>query len=191
MNWKAQWEAFAPHFYDGLAHIDLSPEGTLLLEPGEGFGDLSHPTTRLVLDSLRPIVKQETIIDIGCGSGILSLAALVLGAKRAYGIDIDPGALKHAKLNARRNNLEKKVIFSHKWRAHPSPIILMNMIFSEQRVAFPKGVYFKKMVTSGILVQEKKAYLKWAHDMGWNLIDMKKEGEWVGFVFNLSEGNYV
>lgn len=187
INWTAQWESFAPNFYDGVAHIDLSPHGTLLLEPGEGFGDLSHPTTKLTLDLLRPLVTNEVVIDIGCGSGILSLAALILGAKKVYGIDIDPGALQHASFNAQRNSLEKKAIFSQKWVSCLSPIILMNMIFSEQRVAFPRGAAFKRLITSGILVSEEETYLDWAQQMGWELVDKKREENWMGFIF---QGKY-
>ena len=72
--WDQQWELFAPQFKEGKAHIDLTDYGvckTLQLYPGPGFGDLSHPTTRLVLQLMKPHLQQRLAIDIGCGSGIL------------------------------------------------------------------------------------------------------------------------
>jgi ribosomal protein L11 methyltransferase len=187
IDWAAQWAAFAPNFYDGKAHIDLSPHGILELEPGGGFGDLSHPTTQLMLDLMRPHVANEMILDIGCGSGILCLASLILGATLAYGLDIDKEALRHAKKNAVINHLDKKAIFSRQLIKAKRPnqpfIILMNMIFKEQRAAFNPGFRFSRLITSGILQEGRNDYINWTLEMGWQLIYEKQEGEWLGFVF--------
>ncbi len=94
--WTQQWELFAPNFKNGKAHIE-TPGGTIRLFPGPGFGDFSHPTTRLTLHLMRPYVKNESVIDIGCGSGILSFGAAAMGAKSVYGYDIDEEAVAHAK----------------------------------------------------------------------------------------------
>ncbi|NND67249.1 MAG: 50S ribosomal protein L11 methyltransferase [Halioglobus sp.] len=78
----------------------------LLLDPGLAFGTGTHPTTALCLaelDALDPAGK--TVVDFGCGSGILAVAALKLGAERALGIDNDPQALRASRDNARRNGL--------------------------------------------------------------------------------------
>lgn len=185
IDWEAQWKDFSPNFYDGKAHIDLTPQGTLVLEPGEGFGDLSHPTTRLMLELMKPLAANQVVLDIGCGSGILTLAALILGADRAHGIDIEKGALMHAKKNAKLNL--QKAQFSKKANSKiPYSLVLMNMIFSEQKVAFKKSDFsqnFQHLITSGILLQEKERYLAWCTQMGWHLLQEKGEGEWLGFVF--------
>lgn len=76
----------------------------LILEPGLAFGTGTHETTRLCLELLDAFVQGgETVLDVGCGSGILSIAALLLGADRAVGVDIDPLAVKTAEANAAAN----------------------------------------------------------------------------------------
>ncbi len=85
---------------------DYDAEGrrVLNLEPGLAFGSGTHETTRLVMETLEPLVTEETeVLDVGCGSGILSVAALLLGAKRAVGVDIDKLAVKAARENGERN----------------------------------------------------------------------------------------
>lgn len=79
------------------------------LEPGLAFGTGTHETTRLCLELLEKYVTPECdFLDMGCGSGILSVAALLLGAKRAVGVDIDPLAVKTAVENARNNGVEDR-----------------------------------------------------------------------------------
>jgi ribosomal protein L11 methyltransferase len=82
------------------------------LDPGMAFGTGTHPTTRLCLEVLdRTIHGGETVMDIGCGSGILAIAALVLGAEAVYGVDIDPTAIRVAKENSRLNGVEERAEF--------------------------------------------------------------------------------
>ncbi len=83
----------------------------LLLDPGLAFGTGSHPTTALCLaqlDNLDPAGK--TVVDYGCGSGILAVAALKLGAARALGVDNDPQALRASRDNALRNGLPERAL---------------------------------------------------------------------------------
>jgi len=78
----------------------------LHLEPGLAFGTGTHETTRLCMELLEKYVKPGfTVLDVGCGSGILSVAALLLGAERAVGVDIDPLAVKTAVQNAEINHV--------------------------------------------------------------------------------------
>lgn len=82
------------------------PAITLLLDPGVAFGTGSHPTTRLCLQWLETKVHGgETILDYGCGSGILAIASMKLGAAWACGVDIDPAAVRAATENADRNGV--------------------------------------------------------------------------------------
>lgn len=83
----------------------------VILDPGLAFGTGTHPTTFLCLgflDSLENLAEKE-VLDYGCGSGILAISALKLGAKKAYGVDIDPQALIASKDNAQRNQVEDKL----------------------------------------------------------------------------------
>lgn len=90
---------------------EYDPQGrtVLHLEPGLAFGTGTHETTRLCLELLEKYVSPGTgFLDMGCGSGILSVAALLLGAKSAVGVDIDPLAVKTAVENARVNGVGER-----------------------------------------------------------------------------------
>lgn len=87
---------------------DAAGRKVLHIEPGLAFGTGSHPTTKLCLETLEKYVDENsTILDIGCGSGILSIACLLLGAKSAFGVDIDSLAVKTAKENALKNGFDE------------------------------------------------------------------------------------
>jgi ribosomal protein L11 methyltransferase len=194
IDWQKQWADFAPRFENGLAHIDLETLGgpVLLLKPGAGFGDLSHPTTRLVLALMALHVKDKTVFDIGCGSGILSIAAILLRAKEAYGIDIERDAVKHSKENAQVNHVETKAHFSSAlvpaWIPHDPFVIVMNMIETEQTAAWQSlPVLHNKaalVITSGLLSSQSQKYLKLTKSWGWTLLEEKEEEGWIGFVFS-------
>ena len=88
-----------------------NPEGRVVLdlEPGIAFGTGTHETTRLCMEFLEEFVTPGcAMLDVGCGSGILSVAGLLLGAKSAVGVDIDPLAVKTAVQNAARNRVEDR-----------------------------------------------------------------------------------
>lgn len=79
----------------------------LHIEPGLAFGTGSHPTTKLCLETLEKYIDEKsTVLDIGCGSGILSIASLLLGAQSAFGVDIDSLAVKTALANAAENGFD-------------------------------------------------------------------------------------
>ncbi len=82
----------------------------LLLDPGLAFGTGTHPTTALCMEWLDSLdLKGKTIIDYGCGSGILAVAALLLGAKEAYCVDNDPQALTATRNNASHNGVDDRI----------------------------------------------------------------------------------
>lgn len=90
---------------------EYDPQGraVLNLEPGIAFGTGTHETTRLCLELLEQFVGPSSeVLDVGCGSGILSVAAILLGASRATGVDIDPLAVKTTVQNAQRNHVAQR-----------------------------------------------------------------------------------
>lgn len=154
IDWTEQWELHAPNFKEGFAHIKLKESLSFKMKPGPGFGDLSHPTTQLMLQML-PEKVEGTVIDVGCGCGVLSLAAKLLGADEVIGIDIDEGAIQHAKENASLNGLD--CYFGKKLPSIPKkPLILMNMISSEQKIAWKALPTFTncQLITSGFPIEE-------------------------------------
>lgn len=206
IDWTAQWAAHAGNYHNGYVHVDIQsyckdpstsfPHSNIRLEPGPGFGDLSHPTTRLILSLMGKYIKDKCVIDIGCGSGILSLAAYAMGAQSVIGIDIDEDALTHARVNSQLNEMNQHIeflnpqMFLRRSQNTPEkdPVILMNMIESEQIIAWNSLPTIHPTVhtaiTSGILKSGKKSYLKLTKLWGWNLIQEIEEEGWLGFVFN-------
>ena len=179
IDWHKQWELHGHNFKDGLVHIEYANK-PFTLTPGPGFGDFSHPTTRLVLQMMQPYVAGKRVLDVGCGSGVLSIGACAFGAKTVHGIDIDPDAIEHAKQNAHINGFEK--ISSFSFDAKPAEILLMNMIRSEQQIAY-KSFEIDQAFTSGILAEGLEEYITLTKTWGWQLIDMQNESGWLGFHF--------
>jgi ribosomal protein L11 methyltransferase len=101
------------------------------LDPGLAFGTGTHPTTALCLEWLDSAdLANKTVIDYGCGSGILAIAALVLGAKSAVGIDIDPQALVASRDNANRNEVSNRLDLQGIDAVLPTPseVVLANIL---------------------------------------------------------------
>jgi ribosomal protein L11 methyltransferase len=110
----------------------------LVLDPGLAFGTGSHPSTRLCLQWLeRSIAGGETVLDYGCGSGILAIAALKLGARRAVGVDIDPGAVAAARANARRNGVAGKFLEGRAKPTFTADIVIANILANPLKLLAP------------------------------------------------------
>lgn len=117
-NWIRAWmDQFKPlkfgqHLWicPSWLSVDEKDSIVVMLDPGLAFGTGTHPTTSLCLSYLDSLdLKDQDILDYGCGSGILAIAALKLGAKSATGVDIDEQALIASKENAKRNGVEDKL----------------------------------------------------------------------------------
>ncbi|KAB7694391.1 50S ribosomal protein L11 methyltransferase [Plesiomonas shigelloides] len=117
-DWEREWmDNFHPMRFGQRLWICPSwrevpePEAVnVMLDPGLAFGTGTHPTTALCLEWLDGLdLVGKTVVDFGCGSGILAIAALKLGAARAVGIDIDPQAITASRNNAERNGVSDRL----------------------------------------------------------------------------------
>lgn len=110
----------------------------LILDPGMAFGTGSHPTTRLCLEWLeRNVSAGATLLDYGCGSGILAIAAARLGAGRVAGVDIDPQAVEAARANAERNGVTALFADSTQPVAGEYDLVVANILANPLRVLAP------------------------------------------------------
>ncbi|HZE11485.1 MAG TPA: 50S ribosomal protein L11 methyltransferase [Burkholderiales bacterium] len=142
----------------------------LLLDPGLAFGTGSHASTRLCLRWLeRRIAGGETVLDYGCGSGILAIASLMLGASRAVGIDIDPDAVAAARANALRNGVAGEFLESGSPLDFTVDLVVANILANPLKILAPilaercrRGGH---IALSGILAEQasdvEQCYASW------------------------------
>ena len=157
----------------------------VILDPGAAFGTGSHPTTRLCLawleENLRP---GDDVLDYGCGSGILAIAALKLGAGSALAVDIDPLALEAARYNASQNGVRLEVRDAEQALPGMARITVANILANPLRMLAPVIASHTRangaIALSGILESQAlgviEAYRPWAdlavtrEDSGWVLV---------------------
>lgn len=169
------------------------PQGraVLSIEPGLAFGSGTHETTRLCLEALENYITDETtVLDVGCGSGILSIASLLLGAKEAVGVDIDALAVKTAKENGETNgfseprytvlegNLTDKV--NGKFDVVVANIVAdVIIMFCKDVAAYMKegGVF----ITSGIIDTKEQQVVDAFNKYGFKIKARHSEKGWVCF----------
>lgn len=173
---------------------EYDPQGRTVLhiEPGLAFGTGSHPTTKLCLETLENYISENsTVLDIGCGSGILSIASLLLGAKSAFGVDIDKLAVKTALENAKENGFEPPVFkavngnLSDKVTGKYN-VIVANIVadiimdFNKEVGHFldKDGVY----ITGGIIDSRKDEVIYSFEQNGFKIIENFEEKGWNVFV---------
>jgi ribosomal protein L11 methyltransferase len=131
----------------------------VVIDPGRAFGSGSHASTRLALAALEPVVAgAEAVLDVGCGSGVLALAALALGANRALGVDIDPAARAATAANAARNGLADRVTVAGAVQGRHD-LVVANLLLPDQEAlattiaaaVAPGGT----LVASGVLAAQR------------------------------------
>jgi ribosomal protein L11 methyltransferase len=163
----------------------------LALDPGMAFGTGLHPTTRLCLAAIealadRGILEGARVLDVGCGSGILAIAAVRLGAASALGVDTDPIAVEATAANARRNRLTRRIgarAGSLPSGEAPFDVILANLIAG---ILVPLAPQLRdevrpggSLLASGIFV-DREADVRAAFEAaGLEIVDRSAEGEWV------------
>lgn len=120
-------------------HVAPDPEAiVLVLDPGMAFGTGSHPTTRLCLEWLeRRVAPEVSVLDYGCGSGILAIAAARLGATQVVGVDIDPQAVLAARSNAAINGVEARFQESARHLRDRFDIVVANILANPLKILAP------------------------------------------------------
>lgn len=140
------------------------------LDPGLAFGTGSHPTTKLCLQWLDEHIKGgESVLDYGCGSGILAIAAKKLGASEVWGVDIDPQAVQTARDNAVMNGVNISFFTSENAPVTKAGIVVANILTNPLKALAPllAGLVLPagRVVLSGILEQQAndvmRVYEKW------------------------------
>lgn len=157
----------------------------ILLDPGLAFGTGTHPTTSMCLEWLDANPPTDkSVIDFGCGSGILAIAAILLGAKLAQAIDIDPQALIATKDNAKNNQVADKIktYLPEQFEKSTTPLLLANILASPliQFAAYfseltqPQG----QIVLSGILAEQAEQVMD-AYKPYFDIAVWKQQDDWV------------
>ena len=177
------------------------------IDPGMAFGTGTHPTTQLCLELMELIFNDRTsstvhrtltVIDVGCGSGILSIAALKLGAKTALGVDIDAGSVKNARENADANGVGEEFILgvgsvaeikSGQFAFDRAPLVVANILAPVIVRLFEAGLARLieeqgAIILSGILQEQEERVLDAAQTQGLFLSERRQMGDWVALTMS-------
>jgi len=175
-DWQTSWKKHFQPITIGKRLLIIPPWITIeeiereviVLEPGMAFGTGLHPSTRICLEAMEDILQPgDNILDIGCGTGILSIAAVLLGANHALAVDTD----EILQTEIQKPDLIVANILSH---------ILIELIQSGLATCVkPKG----RIVLSGILVEQVEPLVNLATDANLELIDVRSEKDWRGLIF--------
>ena len=162
------------------------------LDPGSAFGTGSHPSTRLCIEALdnEPPVGK-TIADLGCGSGILSLAALQLGANSIFAVDTDSLAISATKINSALNNVPEHLLnvflgsideLEVNIPETKIDLLLCNIlapVIKSLGPDFEKIIGYKgKVILSGLLVEQIKELQEFFFHLGWEVLDIQTKDQW-------------
>ena len=157
----------------------------IVLDPGLAFGTGAHATTRLCLLWLaESVASRDSVLDYGCGSGILAIAAAKLGAARVVGADIDPQAIVASRANAKRNGVEAKFVAVDELPAGEAPFdvvvanILANPIIALAPVLSRRLQRGGRIVLSGILESQADAVIA-AYRRWFNIGVCESEDAWI------------
>lgn len=163
----------------------------LSIDPGAAFGTGTHATTSLCLQILEKHIKEDsTVLDIGCGSGILAIAGVLLGAQSAVGVDIDAQSVKVARDNAEINNVTKKIDFlvgnladkiSDKYTVVCANIVadvILKLLENVEDFMTEDGI----LITSGIINIRKDDILSGFEQFGFEVLEEHNKDNWYAFV---------
>jgi ribosomal protein L11 methyltransferase len=200
VDWADSWKAFFPVMRVGRRlvvaptwrrHTPAPDDVVLALDPGMAFGTGLHPTTRLCLVGLESLaddgrLRDASVLDVGCGSGILAIAALKLGAATALGVDTDPIAVASTTANAGRNGLADRLTArqgSLPTNGGPFDVVLANLVAGVLvPLAHPLGAEMRPggiVLASGIFEHREAEVASAFQAAGLHVADRMSDGDWV------------
>lgn len=217
-NWMEAWKQHYQPILIGRRLLILpawleSPQPERIpirINPGMAFGTGTHPTTQLCLDLLESWVDQSamlndqapTAIDVGCGSGILSIAALKLGMQRVLGVDIDIESVRNSRENADVNGVGDELILGQgsvaevlagQFPFRAAPLVLANILAPILIRLFEAGLAELiepggAIILSGILAEQEQNVVAAGQARGLSLGERRQMGDWVAFAMNRGAG---
>ncbi len=192
------------------AWMDLSDQTRIgiKIDPGMAFGTGAHPSTQMCLDLLETVFDSQksnieysntqfSVIDVGCGSGILSVAALKLGAQFALGVDIDEAAITNSRENAENNGVSSEAfqlgigsveeVRAGKFSISSAPLVLANILAPILIRLFEAGMAELVepggfIILAGILEHQAEDVIKAAQERGLRLLDRRQINDWVALL---------
>ena len=205
LSWKKSWEPdpvgksilILPAWM-GVPE-EFSKRKIIRLDPGSAFGTGSHPSTRLCLEALDDMPPSgQTIADIGCGSGILSLTALKLGAMSTFSVDIDSLAISATKINSALNDFSEDLLnvfhgsieeIEANMPKKKIDLVLCNILAPVirslgpdlEKIIAPKG----KVILSGLLVEQLEEMQEFFLSLSWKVLEIKTKDQWALMVLTL------
>ena len=177
---KPSWESYAP----------ATGETIIEMDPGMAFGTGTHETTRLCAQLIRKYIKAgDTVIDVGCGTGILAMTAAACGAAKVLAIDLDPNAVSVAERNVANNHMDGVIetrCANLLDNTDTQADVLVANIIADVIITLAKtsGPYIKKggvMIASGIINDRADEVQNAFIENGFSISDRLSEGEWTAF----------
>jgi len=219
-NWMEAWKQYYKPIRIGERLLILpawmeSPEPNrvaIKIDPGMAFGTGTHPTTQLCLELIEKAIfdirdsnaayrisnNEYRVIDIGCGSGILSIAALKLGANKVLGVDIDEESIVNSRENAEKNEVGEELILgvgsvqeilAGKFPFKSAPLVVANILAPVIVRLFAAGMADLiedggSIILSGILQEQEETVLRAGQAKGLKLKRRGQVGDWVALAMS-------
>jgi ribosomal protein L11 methyltransferase len=178
-GWEDRWREFHHGVVVGRFWVG-PPWETVVVDPGRAFGTGAHPTTRLTLELLQE-VEPGSLLDVGCGSGVLSIAAAKLGFAPVTGIDLDDAAVEATLANARVNGVEvaAHVADALQDELPPAEVAVANVALELVERLLPR-LRCRAVVTSGYLDRDRP------QAPGWTPVDRRERDGWAADLLHFS-----
>ena len=171
------------------------------IDPGMAFGTGTHPTTQLCLELMERVFverQMSNVIDIGCGSGILSIAAIKLGAKNVLGVDIDEESIKNSRENADTNGVGEELVFGTgsvteilegRYAFKQAPLVVANILAPVIIRLFDAGLVglieeHGAVILSGILLEQEQTVIEAGQAKGLQMNERRQLGDWVALTMS-------